>query len=126
MRILVLEDEPSIRHFVDQALSRRGDRVLVAATPGEAWALLLDFPGPLHAALIDMTLPGDATGVRFADGLKEHTPDTRIVFMTGALPLVPEAATALTRGDVLEKPFTIWQLFSALDRFQMSPSGDTS
>lgn len=115
MRILVLEDEPSIRHFVDQALTGRGDRVLVAATPGEAWALLLDIPGPLHAALIDMMLPGDVSGVRFADDLKKHTPDTRIVFMTGAL-LAPEAATAVTRGDLLEKPFTIRQLFSALDR----------
>lgn len=115
MRILVLDAEPSVRHFVDRTLTRRGDRVLVAATPGEAWALAFDFPGPLHAALIDTVPPGEAPGAKFADDFKKYTPDTRIVFITDTPPAA-EAGVAPFRDDVLTKPFTTQQLLAAIDR----------
>ena len=82
MRVLVVEDEPAVRHVLDILLTRRGHHVLTAPCAHEAFALLLDFPQVPHLALIDLALPRMG-GFAFGEMLRRDFPDVRLVFMTG-------------------------------------------
>lgn len=112
LRILIVEDDPVVRHFVDAVLTRRGHNVLVAPSAFEAEALLLDFPDPPDVALLDVMLPG-MTGPAYGDRLVRRFPAIRLVFMTG-WPDRPEWAQAETRGVLLVKPFGVTALLAAI------------
>jgi DNA-binding response OmpR family regulator len=112
VRILVVEDDPVVRHFVDAVLTRRGHNVLVASSAFEAAALLLDFPDPPDVALLDVMLPG-MTGLVYSDHLVRQFPAIRLVFMTG-LPDRPERVLAEARGVLLAKPFGVTALLAAI------------
>lgn len=112
VRILVVEDDPVVRHFVDAALTRRGHNVLLARSAAEAAALLLDFPDPPDVALLDVMLP-DVIGPIYSDHLRRQFPAIRIVFMTG-WPDRPERAQAEARGVLLVKPFAVSVLLAAI------------
>lgn len=114
MRILVVEDDPGVRHLIDRVLTRRGHHVIAAPSANEAWALLLDFPEPPHVALLDVILP-DVFGPVLADRLRESFPQIRFIFMTGWLDPQHEEATQ-QRGALLRKPFTTPELVELVDR----------
>ena len=113
LRVVVVEDDPAVRHLIDRALTSRGHNVLVASHAGEAWALLFDFPHAPHLALVDLVLPG-TRGLTLADDLRQKYVDMRVVFMTGAT-LDADILTAQARGPLLEKPFTLQALISLVE-----------
>lgn len=113
MRVLVVDDEPPIRHLVDRLLTRRGHDVLTAPSVFEAMALLLDFPAPLDLALLDVRLPGMA-GLAYADQLERAHPAIRLVFMTGSVDEA-ELVAAETRGSLILKPFGVRDLIAAVE-----------
>ena len=55
-RVLVVDDEPAIRHALGRLFRREGWEVVTAATAGEALAALETEPA--HAVLLDYHLPG--------------------------------------------------------------------
>jgi two-component system, cell cycle sensor histidine kinase and response regulator CckA len=112
VKVLVVEDDPAIRHVIDVALSRRGHSVLTSATADEAAALLLDFPDRPDLAILDVMLPG-ITGVAYGEDLARQFPGIRIVFMTGWLDR-PERHLAEQRGYLLPKPFSLPTLLAAI------------
>ncbi len=83
MRVLVVEREPVVRHLVDRVLTQRGHFVLRAPSVFEAVALTLDFPEPIHLALLDVLTPGMG-GLAFVDHLRRRFPTVRIVLMVTA------------------------------------------
>jgi DNA-binding response OmpR family regulator len=113
MRILVVEDEPQIRHIVERVLTPRGHHVLSAPSVFDAMALLLDFPAPPDVALLDLGLPGMG-GFAYAEQLQQAFPSIRLVFMTG---LVDEAhlTQAEQKGALLMKPFAFASLIERID-----------
>jgi CheY-like chemotaxis protein len=108
--MLVVEDDPAVRHFLDRLLAPEGDHLLIASTADDAAALLLDFPVTPDVALLDVVLPG-LTGGEYAAVLRQRYPQIALVFITGfvghdipelAHPLIADARVA---GRFLEKPF---------------------
>jgi DNA-binding response OmpR family regulator len=112
MRILVVEDDPAVRHVIAIALTRRGHSVIAAASSDDADALLLDYQHEPDVSLLDLMLPG-LNGLEYAHDLLRRFPAIRFVFMTGWFedPLVIRARAA---GTVLAKPFDIGSLVSAI------------
>jgi two-component system NtrC family sensor kinase len=106
-RILVLDDEPSIRDFLGRILRRSG-YVPVAAVDGAA-ALEIVRSDPPHAILCDHRMAG-MSGIAFHEAVVEIDPALarRFAFMSGDV-LNPELHNfAATRGIVLlAKPFDI-------------------
>jgi DNA-binding NtrC family response regulator len=109
--VLYVDDEDGIRRAVVAWLSRRGHTVHVAASVGDARALLesRSFDG----AFVDLWLAGES-GLELQDWIDEHRPDLshNIVFVTG-----DPGANATGRGPltelghpVLAKPFDLQQL----------------
>ncbi len=113
MRVLVVEDEPSIRLLIDRVLTPRGHHVLTASSAGEAMALLLDFPTAPDVAVLDLVLPGMG-GLTYSERLRDQFPGIRLIFMAGWTDGAPVEA-ALAHGPVVRKPFTPGELRTVVE-----------
>jgi len=80
-RILLLEDQDVTRRSLATLLQAEGHHVLVARNALEAQALCASGQEP-DVAIVDIQLPG-LQGNEWALYLKEMSPDTRIIFVSG-------------------------------------------
>jgi DNA-binding response OmpR family regulator len=110
MRVLVVEQDPALRHMADRVLTRRAHHVIVAATVFDAIALLLDFPDPPDIVVLDLDLPGMG-GLTYAERLRDQYPGVRCVFVVndGVNSAAPAGAT------LLRKPFTPDALIATIE-----------
>ncbi|MGN6368379.1 MAG: response regulator transcription factor [Phycisphaerae bacterium] len=116
-RILLLEDQDITRRSLATLLSAEGHTVMVAKNALEAQALCAT--SDPDVAIVDIQLPG-LHGDEWALYLKEMSPDTRIIFVSGK----PGLAGLDRYGpDVhfLHKPFSPQQLLSLIN--ENSPVG---
>ncbi len=106
-RILVIDDEPSLRDVLEVGLSRAGFFVGAAATHAEALARLEE-----HWDLVvtDLQLP-DGDGLSILRQVKESSPGTAVMVLT-AHGSADTAVAAMKLGahDYLTKPFDIDEL----------------
>jgi len=102
-RVLIVDDEPSIRQALRGILERQGYEVLEAATARAALARLED-PVPPEAALVDLRLP-DEEGTAVLEAVKRRGLNTAVVMISGH-GSIPAAVAAVRAGafDFLEKP----------------------
>jgi len=108
-RVLVVEDDESLREAMTRTLIRAGFQVVATACGAEA--LEAGAAARPDAAVIDVFLP-DAGGLDVARGLRRHLAGVPVIFVTGlGLQAVREA---LAPAPVLFKPFTRRQLVASL------------
>jgi len=112
-RILLAEDDDSLRGFLARALERAGYEVTACADGDEA-AAVLDQDWDL--LLTDIVMPG-LDGIEVARQAAAIHPGLRIMFITGF------AAVALAAGDaaplgakVLSKPIHLREIVSEVER----------
>jgi DNA-binding response OmpR family regulator len=103
MRVLIVEDDPAVRPFLDAFLTAKGFVTLTAPHAAAADALLLDFPADPDIAILDLLLPG-RNGLAYGDELRSRYPAIHLVFITGWQEGVDFDAAA-RRGRLLIKPF---------------------
>jgi DNA-binding NtrC family response regulator len=112
--ILVVDDERSVTDSLTLILSEAGFEVFTAHTFAEALAFINNTP--LDLVITDFCLP-DATGIDIIKHVKNETPDTEVILMTGhgSLDITIEA---IKRGAYyyLEKPYAIDKLQTLVDR----------
>ena len=112
MRILVVDDEPSVRDALDRALRMDGYRVQLAADGTEALDALAHTPP--DAIVLDVLMP-EPNGLEVCRRLRaagDHTP----VLMLTARDAVPDRVAGLDAGadDYLVKPFALEELGARL------------
>ncbi len=102
-RILVVDDEQSLRIILSQVLSDDGHEVTVAANGEEGLDLFRQEPYPIVFTDIVM---GDLNGLELLQEIKEIQPETQVIVITSHASL-DTAITALRAGayDYLVKPF---------------------
>lgn len=113
-RILVLEDEDSIRSFLVLNLHRAGFEPVEAATGQEALERLREYPD-VQVALLDVMLP-DIDGFEICRRIR--TMDSRIgIIMLTAKSQEMDKITGLTSGadDYVTKPFSTAELTARID-----------
>ena len=113
-RILVVDDEDTIRLVLKKLLESQGHEVQAADSVESALELLA---GPVFAmALLDVVLPG-ANGFELLCRLKLRCPDTQVVMMTSHAS-TQSAVEALRKGayDYIYKPFEIADVVTVVDR----------
>ena len=114
-RVLITDDEPGIRQSLSMFLSRLGFEVVEAPTADAAVELLgqQDF----DLVLSDIALPGSNTGLDLLAAVKQKSPDTDVILMTGHMDL-DFAINALKRGasDYFKKPFLFDEIKHAVER----------
>lgn len=107
-KILIVDDEPSIRFFLQEALARDGHDV-VAVESGEA-ALECSESQGFELVLLDLKLNG-MDGIEVLKEISRRSPDTAVIVLTGHASL-ETAVEALRQGayDYLFKPCKTDQL----------------
>ncbi len=108
-RILVADDEASIRFVLHEALEAQGHEVVEATDGGEARRLLagerFDF------AFLDIRMPG-ASGLDLLDELAARGPEAPVAVIMTAQNTFENAVEAMKRGafDYVTKPFDLAQI----------------
>ncbi|SNB46707.1 sigma-54 dependent transcriptional regulator [Geobacter sp. DSM 9736] len=104
-RILVADDEESMRWVLSKALRKKGFTVDLARDGNEALRLIQ--AGPYDMAILDIKMPG-LSGLDLLDRVKELKQDLLVVIMTAEASM-KNAVEAMKRGayDYLTKPFDL-------------------
>lgn len=115
LRILVVDDDPSVRNAVSRSLGALGHLVLEADGADAALELLHDV-GPVPLVVSDIHMPG-RDGIALLAELREHYPDTAVIMLTGDAD-VTTAVACLTKGavDYLAKPILVQEVRARVTR----------
>ena len=113
-RILLAEDDDSLRGFLARALERAGHEVRSCPDGEAAIAALAD--GPYDLLLTDIVMPG-VDGIEVAREAAARAPALRIMFITGfAAVALSEGSRAPEGSKVLSKPIHLRELVAEVDR----------
>jgi CheY-like chemotaxis protein len=106
-RILIAEDEGSIRDLVARALLQDGHDVITANDGAEALDVLVREQGAFELLLADIRMPV-MDGIALALATARDHPDITILLMTGYADQRERASGLNTLiHDVITKPFTL-------------------
>ena len=114
MRILLTEDDDSVRAFVSRALELDGHKVETACDGVEAMERLVDADGGFDLLVSDVKMPL-MDGIALAHSASDKWPGLPILLMTGFADQ-RERADDLSQviRDVLTKPFTLQEIREAV------------
>jgi DNA-binding response OmpR family regulator len=119
--ILVVEDDSSVRTFVEDVLTHQGYRALVAEH-GEAAIELARMNAGIDLVLADIVLPGQ-NGLETVSRLEAIQPGIPALFMSGYTDPTSPAFAAMPGSDqILAKPFSAEELLIRLRQI-LGPSG---
>jgi len=114
-RILLAEDDDSVRIFLARGLRKAGHEV--CDLPDGAQALAWVSEHPVDLLLADVVMPG-LDGIELARRASVMWPHLRVIFITGfAAVALREAQTLPRETTVLAKPFHLRQLVQEIGRF---------
>jgi CheY-like chemotaxis protein len=84
LRVLTIDDDPTLSRVLRQALDLRGHRVTAASEPAEALALLENRPFDVLCADLNLSRLGRLEGLDLIERARYLRPRLRIVVLTGA------------------------------------------
>ncbi|MEJ5169895.1 MAG: sigma-54 dependent transcriptional regulator [Fimbriimonadales bacterium] len=104
-RLLVVDDEPTIRRILEVAFTKQGYHVGTAEDAFAALRMLED--RRWNCVLTDVTMPG-MTGFELFEQVRARWPETEVVIMT-AYGTIPQAVDAIRKGafEYVPKPFDL-------------------
>jgi signal transduction histidine kinase len=119
LRILIVEDEESIRRFLAAGLVQLGHRPRLTSNAQEALAAFVE--EPFDVVLTDLGLPG-SSGEEVARQVAELSPNVPVVLLTGWADQI-KAETKPVPGVkcILGKPVSLSTLASTLEMLHRSP-----
>ncbi len=110
-KILVIDDDPDVRSFLTESLFSLGYEG-IARDDGPAALAELDQINP-DAIILDFAMPG-MNGAEVARQVRQRRPEFPIVFASGYSESAAVKAVMGPRSELLQKPFKIEELQSAL------------
>ncbi len=115
MSILVVDDDPVIRHLLEKRL-RKAEYEVDVAVDGYAAEKLLE-QKRYDVVLTDLMMPGGIGGIEVLDIAKSISNDIEVILIT-AHSSVDTAVQAMKKGaiDYLEKPINFDELFLRLEK----------
>jgi DNA-binding NtrC family response regulator len=115
-RILVVDDNESVRSILADALEYEGFRVSTAADGQCAWELVRQRPFAYDLVLTDMTMPA-MDGIALLGKIMMDSPWIKVILMTAHQDVdLKVKAELLGAFSVLFKPFGIEQIYQTLRR----------
>lgn len=114
-RVLILDDESSLRTALFRVLDRKGLNVITANKIEEA-KVLCQGDTPIDLAIVDLNLP-DGDGIEFMGHLKALSPATEVIILTGHA-TIESAIRATQKGafHFVTKPFNLEELMSLIEK----------
>jgi len=115
-RILLAEDDDSMRDFLGKALERAGHEVVRVADGEDGLDVLGEAPGQFELLLTDIVMPG-VDGIELARRAAEVDPGLKIMFITGFAAVALNAGSGAPKeAKVLSKPFHLRDLVDEVAR----------
>ncbi len=112
-RALIVDDEESVRKFVNRILTDRGYETVVAADGPEAEAAMTSH-GPFDVLVTDLMMP-QMSGDELARRLRLNEPRLKVLYLTGFSDhLFKEKVTLWEDEAFLDKPCSINGLLEAV------------
>ncbi len=112
-RILLAEDDASLRNFLARALERAGHEVVTVENGSDAYDRLGG--GEFELLIADIVMPG-LDGIELARRAGTENPALRIVLITGFAAMALQARDAdIGRTRVLSKPVHLRELVDQVD-----------
>ena len=113
IRILLAEDDESMRTYLSRALENAGYEVIavgngIAALP---WIETAYF----DLLLTDIVMP-EMDGIELAQRCAEMSPDTKVMFITGFAAVSLKASREMPDAKILSKPFHLRDLVLEVQR----------
>lgn len=111
--ILLVDDDVTIRHLLEEILSRNNYVILGATTPEDAIKISDIYEDEIDLLLTDIIMP-NMNGLEMSKKIKEKRKDIKILFITGYSNL--DIVNEIKEGgyDIIEKPFTPTDLTSKI------------
>ena len=113
LRILLAEDDDSMRVYLARALERVGYKV-IAVDRGTAALPLLESE-PFDLLLTDIVMP-EMDGIELAQKAAEIAPAIRVMFITGFAAVALQGGRTAPEAKLLSKPFHLKDLVAEVDR----------
>lgn len=115
-RILIAEDDTSMRHFLSMALSRAGHEVEARVDGLDALAALEDTDAAYDLLLADIVMPG-MDGIELSQKAVAARPGLKVMFITGfAAVAMGDRNPEHDKAQILSKPFHLKELVDQVDR----------
>ena len=113
-RVLVVDDELSVRELLADTLDAYGYDLRSAGSAAEAWEIVRQ--GGVHLVLSDIDMPGES-GIDLLRRIKAHDGDIDVIMVTGVVD-VDTAIGAIRDGasDYVAKPFNIEEVRIVVER----------
>ena len=122
VRILLAEDDDSMREYLARALERTGYNVTACESGIVALERLQ--AESFDLLLTDIIMP-ELDGIELAQRASQIYPDLRVMFITGFAAVTLQSGTMPPDAKVLSKPFHLRDLVLEVDRmFQSSSAAD--
>lgn len=112
-RILVVDDEPTVRELVCAVLDGAGHETVGASSGGEALEAIAG--GGFNLVVTDVVMPG-LDGFELLGRVQESNPGLPVLLVTGAVDRRHALTGAQGASGVLYKPFTHTELREAVAR----------
>ncbi|KRB83052.1 two-component system sensor histidine kinase/response regulator [Sphingomonas sp. Root710] len=115
-RILIVDDEPTVRMLVVDTLEERGYRCVEAAD-GPAGLKYMEGNGDFDLLITDVGLPGGLNGRQVADAARAINPGLKVLFITGYAENAVLNHGHIEHGmEVVTKPFSVDDLAARVER----------
>lgn len=113
--VLVVEDDPAVRHLMGRILVQSGREVLTAESGADALRVWGEHKDRVDLLLTDMIMPGSMTGRQLALRLLEDKRDLKILYTSGySREELRSVAPEELEGSFLPKPYLPHQLVAAV------------
>ena len=113
--ILLVEDEPAVRHVTRRILASEGYQVITAADAAMARTLFDKHGDSVQLMISDVMMPGD-TGPALAAQMRRRWPNLAVIFISGYSDSeLPDDGSVAASDVFVQKPFTAEQLLSRVD-----------
>ena len=119
-RILVVEDNDTVRLILQESLEQLGHSVVAEATPRSALQNHLDSIQGFDLLLTDIMMP-ELNGYEMAEQLRRAWPSLRILFVTGYVADIERPEALTDRTDLLSKPFELSVLDDKINQLLALP-----
>jgi two-component system cell cycle response regulator CpdR len=117
IRILLAEDDTSMREYLARALTRVGYTVTAVGCGTEAMPLMKE--GEFDLLLTDIVMP-EMDGIELAQKASAIDPAIRVMFITGFAAVALQGGRTAPEAKLVSKPFHLKDLVAEVDRLFQS------
>ena len=117
IRILLAEDDTSMREYLARSLTRVGYTVTAVGCGTEAMPLMKE--GEFDLLLTDIVMP-EMDGIELAQKASAIDPAIRVMFITGFAAVALQGGRTAPEAKLLSKPFHLKDLVAEVDRLFQS------